>query len=202
LRGPISWPARIEALLQTTGYLSHALILVAMLLILPLTWYNVLQGKALAVLGLAAFGPPLVYVLGQRALYADWWRRLRALPILILLGPGLALNSTVAVVEALLGIKSPFQRTPKFRIEGQQGQWRNQTYASLLDNVPWGEMLCTLYAALIVFAAVQKGNLAALPFVALYVIGFGFVTVVTLLQGSWGHRRSPDRLRATEGTGL
>ena len=202
LRGPIPWSARIEALLQVTSYLSHALMLVAMLLILPLTWYNMLPGKALAVPGLAAFGPPLLYIFGQRALYPDWWRRLRALPVLILLGPGLALNSAVAVVEALLGIKTAFERTPKFRIEGDKGEWRDRSYALLLDNVPWGEMLCTLYAVLIVVAAIERGNIAALPFLLLYVIGFGFVSAVALIQGNRRKRRSLRSLSARHDTGL
>ena len=42
------------------------------------------------------------------------------LPFLMSLGIGLTVTNTSAVMEALLGIKSAFKRTPKYRVESKK----------------------------------------------------------------------------------
>jgi cellulose synthase/poly-beta-1,6-N-acetylglucosamine synthase-like glycosyltransferase len=182
LRAPLSWFARIQALVHLSYYLAHPLMLVVMWVTLPLIWYGLLDRWALAFLSLATLGPPLLYAVGQRSLYSDWWRRLKALPVLICLGTGLALNSTVAAVEAVLGIESAFERTPKFQIEGKSGNWRRGPYALSTGRLIWGEILLTIYAILTVYAALARGNAQAVPFLLLYVAGFGYVSIVGAVQ--------------------
>ena len=107
---------------------------------------------------------------------------MKALPVLICIGMGLALNSTVAVAEAVLGIKSAFQRTPKFQIEGKRGYWHDRSYALSTGGLIWGEILLTIYALLTIFAALSKGNVQAIPFLLLYVFGFGYVSILGVIQ--------------------
>jgi cellulose synthase/poly-beta-1,6-N-acetylglucosamine synthase-like glycosyltransferase len=199
LRRPPSLLARLEAYLHLSYYLAHPLMLAVMLITLPLIWYGLLDRWSLAFLSLATFGPPLLYVLGQRSLYPDWWRRLRALPILVCLGTGLALNSTIAAAEAILGIRSAFQRTPKFQIQGHKEQWHGRRYATDVKGLRWGEIVLTLYAVLTILAAWVQDKAQAIPFVLLYLVGFGYVSVLGLLQSARTARAARGQRQAASG---
>lgn len=183
-RAPISWLARMQALIHLSYYLAHPLMLAVMLLTLPLLYLDLLDRWSLAGLSLATLGPPAMYILSQRALYAGWPRRLRAMPVLICIGMGLALSNTVATLEALLGIKSSFERTPKFGITGPRGDWRRRRYALPAGNLVWGEALLALYALLAVWLAAARGQFAAIPFLLLYVFGFGYMALMAWLQAN------------------
>ncbi len=174
--------ARVQALIHLSYYLAHPLMLAVVLSTLPLIALGLLGRWPLAFLSLATLGPPLLYALGQRTLYRDWPRRLRALPVLICLGLGLALNSTIAAVEALLGIRSDFERTPKFWIKGHGESWQDRTYALPAGPQVWGELALTVYAVIAAIVALDRGYALAVPFLLLYVLGFGYVGLLGILQ--------------------
>ena len=189
LRAPLPWMARLQALIHLSYYLAHPLMLLVVLGTLPMIvwgglhkWTSQSIPIGLTVLSLATLGPPTLYTLAQRALYADWVRRLRALPVLVCTGLGLALNSTVAAVEAILGIHSAFERTPKIGANETPPNGKAHPYALRKSRLVWGEIALTLYAALSVYAAWQKGQILAIPFLLLYVIGFGYVSVVGISE--------------------
>lgn len=183
-----SWFVRFEGLIHLSYYLAHPLMLLVMLLTLPLLWFGWLDRWSLAFLSLATLGPPVLYGVSQQALYADWRRRLRALPTLIALGMGMALNSTAAIIEAILGIETAFLRTPKFQISlDDSTSWEGTAYALGADRLVWGEGLLTVYALLTLLAAVVKGDVHVVPFILLYVAGFGYVSVLTVSQARRQH---------------
>src|SRR4030095_8237230 len=70
----------------------------------------------------------MFYLVSQRELYPDWRRRMKYLPFLMATGIGLSVSNSKAVIEALLGIKSSFKRTPKYRIETKQDGWATKKY--------------------------------------------------------------------------
>lgn len=109
----------------------------------------------------------------------------------VLLGTGLALNSTVAIVEALLGIQGTFQRTPKFNIEGAQGRWQNRPYALPVDKLAWGEAALAFYALLALAIAMDRGDIQSIPFLVIYALGFGWVSVLGWIQAR-GRRASAE----------
>jgi hypothetical protein len=113
-----------------------------------------------------------------------------ALPILMLLGTGIALENTLAIGRGLRGRPTAFLRTPKFHVETSQDQWRDRPYALPLSGIVVGELLLAGYALLTVVAAVARGHLYAVPFLLLFVGGFGLVAVMGLVQG-W--QRYPGR---------
>jgi cellulose synthase/poly-beta-1,6-N-acetylglucosamine synthase-like glycosyltransferase len=182
LGAPLPFLTRLQGLLYLSCYVPHALMLFTMCMVLPLIWYGLLDRLTLSFLGLATFGPPLLYVIGQIEIYPRWWQRLKALPILICLGVGLAPNSTVAIIEALLGVRSAFERTPKFQLEGPARTWQNRSYASPGRTLLWGEILSFVCALLTMVVALKRRDLAAVSFLSLYVIGFGFVSLLGLFQ--------------------
>jgi len=183
LRAPIPLAQQIEGLLHLSGYLIHPLILGLLLLSLPLLWGDIHLGRAVSYLGLAGLGPLLLFALGQQALYPDWPRRLLALPLVLLLGMGIAVNNTWAVVEALLGRHSPFQRTPKFRVESSRDHWAGSRYTLPWDRITWAEMGAALYALAALGVAWVHGAWGAIPFLLLYLISFACVGGLSLWHG-------------------
>jgi len=177
---------RWQGLVHLSTYLIHPLMLVLLLVSLPLMLVAGNLHLPLGFLSLVSLGPPLMYAVSQRTLYPRRWLRHYALmPMLVLLGTGVALSNSRAVVEALLGVESVFRRTPKFRIEARGDQWQGSRYALPLDGIVVGELALALYAVATVVVALWHGNVYAVPFLGLYVGGFGYVG----LQGLWDARR-------------
>jgi hypothetical protein len=107
------------------------------------------------------------------------------MPLLILLGSGIALNNTKAVVEAFLGVGNIFRRTPKFNIHSASDHWQNSIYSLPLDGLVIGELALGLYSLVGAIIAALNGHHFAVPFILLYALGFGYVG----LQGVWDARQ-------------
>ncbi len=191
LHGPGLWRSRLNLLQKLMGtlhlaqYLAHPLMLILLLLSVPLLLTGHLDTLPLAPLGLVGFGPPLLYLAGQMALYRDWPRRILALPVLMGLGTGLALRNTLAVLAALRGEPNEFRRTPKFR----NAAWQQSSYALQQGWLLRGETLLTLYAALALSLAHQRVP-SLVPFMAIYVFAFGLVSGWSLVEGVQLQRRA------------
>jgi cellulose synthase/poly-beta-1,6-N-acetylglucosamine synthase-like glycosyltransferase len=176
---------RWQALVHLSTYLIHPLMVMLLLISLPLMLLSFRLHGALGLLSLVSLGPPLMFAISQRRLYPrHWLRRFAFMPGLMWLGTGVALNNTRAIIEALLGVNNVFKRTPKFRIEARNDRWLGSQYALPLDGTIFGELALALYAVVTVGISLWQGNLFAVPFLMLYVSGFGYVG----LQGLWDAR--------------
>lgn len=180
-----SWPlpARLSGLFHLGSYLIHPCLLGLLLVTLPLMLLGIDPAPHLAVLSLASLGPPLLYAVAQRQLHPqDWWRRWAYLPLLTLLGTGLSLNNTIAVTQGLFQQGGKFLRTPKFRVESTQDVWQRSSYRLPLDWVWCGEVVLLLYAALTACIAAGQGKWWSVPFLLIYVGGYGCMVMVGLWQ--------------------
>jgi len=110
---------KLQAMIHLTHYMIHPLILTMTLLVLPLV--HLLQFRFTApftaplviVMVLALLGPSTMYMFSQIVSGQNWKRALLAMPALVTLGIGLAVNNSRAVLEAFCGHQSEFVRTPK-----------------------------------------------------------------------------------------
>jgi len=206
LAGPVATASlplvvRWQALVHLSTYLIHPLMIVLLLVALPLMLSGNHLPQPLGFLSLVSLGPPLMYATAQRVLRPrGWLKRYAAMPMLILLGTGVALNNTRAVIEALLGVDNVFQRTPKFRIETRSDRWLDSRYTLPLDGMVIGELALAAYAVATVVVALGHGNAYAVPFMLLYVGGFGYVGLQGLWDarfnlGLWLRRLSPPKRR-------
>ena len=185
---PISWPARLEALLHLSVWIAHPMSLVLLFLTLPMLLGQMPLTFNLTVFWLVALGPIFACALSQRHLYPDWKRRMAYMPVLALLGTGLALSNTIAITRGLLGRSLPFRRTPKFHIERRGDRWASSRYVLPFQWVTLGELALVGYALLTVAAALFVGNYFAVPFLLLYVGGYGYVSLHGL-RDVWASRR-------------
>ena len=204
LRAPLSRLQKVEALLHMTGYMVHPLLVLLLLLTLPLLIWGwpaafATHQDMLTWVGLAGLGAPILFGVAQRTLYGPiWLKHYRWMPLLALLGSGIALSNTRAVLEGLFGrLGGEFRRTPKFRLEGRQGTWRKSDYHLGVEWSALGELALSAYAILCCLVAIYQAQWFALPFLVLYVLAFGWVGGLSLWQAAIASRRKPPRSRKT-----
>jgi cellulose synthase/poly-beta-1,6-N-acetylglucosamine synthase-like glycosyltransferase len=97
-------------------------------------------------------------------------------PGFLVVSMGLSLHNGIAVMEGLLGFKTPFVRTPKFNITRKGETWRNNIYVhpelnaiTILEG-----FLCLYFIAGIVIGLYMQLNIL-LVFHTMLAIGFGTV---------------------------
>lgn len=173
----LSWPARLEGLLHLSVWAAHPMSLVLLLLTLPLLLGRIPLAAHLGALGLAILGPLAAYLLAQRYLYPDWAARLAYVPVLALLGTGLALSNTVAIARGLARRGQPFRRTPKFALDRSPvgDRWAASRYALPFEWLSAVELALAAYALAMAGLAIASGNYLAAPFMLLYAGGYGYV---------------------------
>jgi len=189
LRSKATLWQKLEGAVHLSGYISHPLMLLMLLLSLPLMLVDGGLRYHLTVLGIASMGPPLLYVLSQVVQGATNVRRLAYLPVLVAIGTGVALSNTVAVARALRHDGGEFERTPKFRLVGSAGRWRGRHYVQSRDLTTLGEAALAVYAIVAMVMAVQCTNYYALPFLGLYAVGFSYVVLESVIENRHGRLR-------------
>jgi hypothetical protein len=193
----LSWPARLEAMLHLSVWVAHPMSLLLLCLTLPMLLGQIPLTLNLTIFWVMALGPILAHGLSQRHLYPDWRRRFLAMPVLALLGTGLALSNTVAIARGLLAGDRAFYRTPKFSVERRGERWAGNRYALPFQWLTVGELLLAGYALATVGVAISLGNWFSVPFLLLYVGAYGYVGLSGLGDLRFGGRARP-RLRRRE----
>ena len=126
----------------------------------------------------------IFYLVSQQQLFPKrWYKTFLYLPFLIAVGIGLTVTNTRAVMEALLGIKSSFKRTPKYSVQKRGEKSQAGKYRKRLGIVPWVELVIGSYFALTVLYAWDNENYLTIPFLLLFVIGYWYTGLLSLFQG-------------------
>jgi hypothetical protein len=182
LKSPVSPFKKIEAIFHMTHYLVHPMMLIMAILALPMLLHfrfslnhTIMTVIALA-LGLSMLAPSTLYAASQKAAYPDWGRRLLRLPILIVVGVGIAVSNTRAVGEALLGISSDFIRTPK------KGDKVLKHYSVQLPWLAGLEIVLGAYCTYSLGVYLETGKYLVGPFLGIYAAGFLYIGLLSLMQ--------------------
>jgi cellulose synthase/poly-beta-1,6-N-acetylglucosamine synthase-like glycosyltransferase len=185
-RSGLSRRIKLEAFFHLTNNVSYLLVLALALLLVPaivirerIGWQRLI-GLDFPLFFGATFSFVAFYVSSQRELSRGWWPTLRTLPFLLSLGIGLCVSNSRAVLEALLGRATDFERTPKYSIEGARGEWRSKRYRAARDASLVGELLLAAYFLGALVFAVRAGYWASLPFLAVFFNGFAYTAGLSL----------------------
>src|SRR3979411_771216 len=181
---------KIEAWYHLTANLSYPLMIVLSVLLLPAMiirfyqgWFQMLYID-LPLFMASTFSISSFYLVSQKELFPKrWLRSLLYLPLLMALGIGLTITNTRAVLEALAGKQTAFARTPKYRVESSQNTTSAANHRRRLGWVPWVEMLVGAYFAATVIYAIQNEKFITVPFLLLFVVGYWYTGLMSLLQG-------------------
>ncbi|MFB6099498.1 MAG: glycosyltransferase [Salinibacter sp.] len=183
------WRVKLEGTFHLTAHFAFPFILLAVLTHAPLLLLKGIgRGPGelyFAVMGFGLFGFAgffLAQLFAQRALHPDWQRRLRLFPVFLAGTMGLSLSNTNAVWQALRGTDTAFIRTPKYGAVANESWWESRYAVAELPPVVWGELGLALYSTAGLGVTVALGEWAAVPFQALFALGFVLVTASSLRQ--------------------
>ena len=194
-RAPLPLRVKLEMFFRLTGNISYPLMIVASFLQFPLLLvrYNQpfyhLMIFDLPLLFFSSISVVLFY--GTAVWYLDDRRtpRLLHLPLVMALGIGLAFSNARAVLEALLGVKTDFVRTPKYRVEDTaDATWKRKKYRRKRGLLPLLELSFAIYFLLAILYSVRLHMWGTIPFLTLFFFGFGYMGVMSLLQTASGKR--------------
>jgi cellulose synthase/poly-beta-1,6-N-acetylglucosamine synthase-like glycosyltransferase len=188
LRSELSWKIKMEAFFHLTANICYPLMIALSFLLLPAMivrfnqgWFQMLYIDLPLWLASTA-SVSTFYLISQKELYSDWRLRLKYLPFLMSVGIGLSVSNSKAVMEALLGIKSSFKRTPKYRIESKTDRWVTKKYLRRTGVLPILELTLGLYFGLVVLYAFINQNYPTIPFLMLFVVGFTYMGLMSILH--------------------
>jgi len=196
-RSKTSTRNKIEAVYHLTANLSYPLMVIMSALLIPAMICRFYQGWFQMLLidvplfTASSFSIAVFYVMSQRELYPkSWMKTFYYLPFLMALGIGLTVTNSKAVMEALFGIKSPFVRTPKYRV-AQKGQKSHAAkYRKRLKLTPWIELLLGFYFLAAIVYTFMNHNYFTAPFLILFVVGYWYTGLMSLLQGRFERWRT------------
>ncbi|HEX4020450.1 MAG TPA: cellulose synthase family protein [Acidobacteriaceae bacterium] len=181
---------KIEAVYHLTANLSYPLMIVLAVLLMPAMIIRFYQGWFQMLLidfplfMASTFSISAFYLVSQKELHPGrWYKTFLYVPFLMSLGIGLTLTNTRAVMEALFGIQSSFKRTPKYSVQKRGEKSQAAKYRKRLGIVPWIELLIGCYFVLTIWYAMVNENYITVPFLVLFLVGYWFTGLMSLLQG-------------------
>jgi len=193
----LSLQVKLEQFFRLTGNLAAPLVIVLALINLPIIIVRYNQGLFhlfvldVPILTFSTLSVVAYYLVPQWYLNRQsWWRSIKYIPFVMSMGIALTFSNARAVMEALMGIKSPFVRTPKYRIEATgDTTWMKKRYVRRRLSVPVLELLFALYFIFTIWYAIESRIFGTLPFLFIYFFGYAYAAVMTIAQGRIRVRR-------------
>jgi cellulose synthase/poly-beta-1,6-N-acetylglucosamine synthase-like glycosyltransferase len=193
----LSTRVKLEQFFRLTGNLAAPLVIVLALINLPILIVRYNQGLFhlfaldVPILTFSTLSVVVYYVVTQKYLHPDTWKQsLKYMPFVMSMGIALTFSNARAVIEALLGVKSPFVRTPKYRIEGTRDTWVKKSYVPRRLSLPWLELLFAIYFMFTIWFAIDSGIFGTLPFLMIYLCGYAYAAVMSIAQARMNLRRN------------
>ena len=190
LRSKAPFHVKLEAWYHLTANISYPLMIVLSTLLMPAmiirSWQGPLQMFLidLPLFMASTMSVSSFYLVSQKELFPKtWYKTFLYLPFLMALGVGLTITNTKAVLEALVGHKSAFARTPKYRVLAKGEKSQAKVYRKRLGIIPWIELAIGCYFAGTIWYALTTENYFTVPFLLLFVLGYWYTGLLSLLQG-------------------
>ena len=188
LKSDMSFKLKVQSFIHLCSNLAYPFILIAALLNLPVMLVK-LTGeydtifKFMSLFIFAFISSFLFYLYSQKDVYPDWQNRMIYFPVFLAGSMGFSVNNTKAVFEGLIGKKSEFVRTPKYKITGKQESWQGKKYVNKkLSFSTYIEAFMAVYCFVGVVIAIGTAQIAAVPFQLMFFGGFATVSYLSIRQ--------------------
>jgi cellulose synthase/poly-beta-1,6-N-acetylglucosamine synthase-like glycosyltransferase len=195
-KADVPWHVKAEAFFHLTANISYPLMIVLSTMLLPVMIVRFQQGWfQMLLIDLPLFlastcSISSFYLVAQKELRPKtWWRTFLYMPFVMATGIGISVRNAQAVIEAIVGKKTEFARTPKFKIEGKTGTFAKKSYKNKAGWIPYAEVALGIYFALTVIYAIANDNYGTVPFLLLFVWGYLYTGVMSLGQTYFAHLR-------------
>ncbi|MDX2033658.1 MAG: glycosyltransferase family 2 protein [Blastocatellia bacterium] len=187
----LTWQQKVELFFRLFGNCAAMLMIVLSLLHIPVLIVRFNQGLFHMLLldaPLMLFATFSVVSFYGTAIYYrhpnEKWRFI-LIPLAMAMGIGLVFSNTRAVLEALFGIQSSFVRTPKYKVENSKDNWLQVAakYKRKKGLLPYIELAFALYFVAAVAYAIRSNIYATIPFLLIFLLGYGYMAMMSLFQG-------------------
>ena len=183
LRASIGSKVKWEALWHLAGHFSYPLILLLAAAGLCVSW---LAGPPERSWVVTVDGALLLFATASLSVFygmAAWVRapeqfarRLTMVPVVMVLGAGIAIGQTTAVLRGLRGSRTPFRRTPKYELRGRHDtSWRSAVYRVPATGAATVD--CLLGMTVLTLGALQLISGGAVPTGMGVLVGAGLLSV-------------------------
>ncbi len=203
MRGAQPAKVKIEAFYHLTANMAY-LLLVMLAVLMPIaTYVRINQGwfwflaVDLPIFMGATFSICLFYWYSQRELGRRWTEVLPLIPAVLGIGIGISLNNAKAVMEALVGHKTPFVRTPKYGDLQVRSSWTSMLYIKRARLMPLFELALGVWFTGSIAVVLLDAHISffSLPFLILFQFGFFYIALLSIVQAMQpyvGRLRTPD----------
>jgi cellulose synthase/poly-beta-1,6-N-acetylglucosamine synthase-like glycosyltransferase len=191
-RSALPLATKVEATAHMTAYVGYLPMLVLTAVVVPAAFLRSdLSTSRMLAIDLPLFGGTTLawsasYALAQRLASGTWKGCLRWVAFLLALGIGLSINNARAVVAGLGRNRSEFRRTPKYNLAPGE-TLASRRYRGSVGLDTWLELGIAAAFALAIVGAAAAGRWPVVPFFALFLVGYGYTGLVTLLQARVRH---------------
>ncbi len=188
LKSDMPFKLKVQSFIHLCSNIAYPFILIAALLNMPVMLIK-LSGefdtifRLMSLFIFAFISSFLFYLYSQKDVYPDWQKRIIYFPVFLAGSMGFSVNNTKAVIEGLLGKKSEFVRTPKYKIIGREETWKGKKYVNKkLKFTTYIEAFMALYTFTGVVIAVATAQVAAIPFQLMFFGGFATISILSIKQ--------------------
>lgn len=185
-RSRLPFFVKLEGTVHLTANLGYLLLFALSFLLLPsliarhqLGWPPLVNTLETAAFLMTAFSVALFYVVVKKE-SGHPRLDLEDLPALMALGVGMCANNSRAVWEALWNVPTDFHRTAKFNIQNRGETWWHKRYRTAGRQKGLVETLIGAYFLLTFLWGLSTARWWALPFIALFLLGYTYVGLLTL----------------------
>ncbi|SKA86750.1 Glycosyltransferase, catalytic subunit of cellulose synthase and poly-beta-1,6-N-acetylglucosamine synthase [Prosthecobacter debontii] len=180
---------KVEATAHLTSNFANLLTLCTLVLLYPVDFLPVNSWQKAVFIDLPVFLFATVAVIafyltaqGTQSRWG-WLKTIPYIPLFMGLGIGMSINNGKAVIEALLGKESEFVRTPKYGVNSKaQASKKSFRYKAGKSLCLWIELALVGYFGHLLWLAIEKEQWGSLPFLALFLFGFLYVSLGSLLK--------------------
>jgi cellulose synthase/poly-beta-1,6-N-acetylglucosamine synthase-like glycosyltransferase len=190
------WYIKAEAFFHLTANISYPLMVLLSTMLLPAMIVRFYQGGVqMIIIDLPLFlastcSISSFYLVAQKELRPKtWWRAILYMPFVMATGIGISVRNAQAVIEAIIGKKTEFARTPKYKIECKGDTFVSKKYRNKAGWMPYVEVFLGIYFAFTVLYAILNENYATVPFLLLFVWGYLYTGCMSLGQTYFAHLR-------------
>ncbi len=126
---------------------------------------------------ISLFASFFFYLYAQKEIYSDWKKKILLFPIFLIGSMGFSINNTKAVLEGLFSNNNEFIRTPKFNIKQKSDSFFDKKYLTDMkkSSMLFYEFFLSIYSLASIILAVFLREYSAIPFAAMYFLGFTII---------------------------
>ena len=193
---------KVQASAHLLGYVVHLLLFVLTLIypaVVALSFeyprYSTLFGFVF-VFAMTSLAPAIFFATGQAHLGRNWWRDLRGIAIVVIVGSGLMLNTVRAAIGVVAGRTAEFERTAKFGLgeaSTRASGWMGQRYQLRFDSIALFEVVLGVYSLTTAWLALSHEIWGIMFYSAMFGFGLLVVAAVSTKESLAVHRRRQAR---------